>query len=147
MIRKLTKSAVIGLLLAAVCLPVSADDYGSAMVERITSIYDGDTFRADIAGWHPLAGERVPIRINGIDAPELRARCDNEKRQARAAKQWLAERLRSADVIELRHMERGKYFRIVADVYADGADVGREMMEQGLAVPYDGGHKANPWCD
>jgi len=128
------------------CLAL-ADGYGSARVTEVTSIYDGDTFRANIADWPPIVGERIKVRINGIDSPELRARCDNEKRQARAAKQWLVAKLRSADVIELRHMERGKYFRIVADVYADGESVGQEMIEQGLAVRYDGGTKHNPWCE
>ena len=46
--------------------------YGSVLVKEITSIYDGDTFRANIEGWPPIVGERVPVRLMGIDTPELR---------------------------------------------------------------------------
>jgi endonuclease YncB( thermonuclease family) len=38
-------------------------------------------------------------------------------------------------------MQRGKYFRIVADVFVDGSNLGQELIERGLAKPYDGGTK------
>jgi endonuclease YncB( thermonuclease family) len=38
-------------------------------------------------------------------------------------------------------MQRGKYFRIVADVYVDGSDLGQELIEKGLAKPYHGEKK------
>lgn len=44
--------------------------YGSATVLEVRSIYDGDTFRATLEGLHPLIGESIPIRVNGIDTPE-----------------------------------------------------------------------------
>jgi len=49
-------------------------------------------------------------------------------------------------VIELRNLQRGKYFRIVADVYADGVNVGDELIKESLAVIYDGGKKIKDWC-
>ena len=62
-------------------------NYGSATVSSVTSIYDGDTFRATIDGWHPLIGERISIRVNGVDTPEMRGKCEQEKLLARKAKQ------------------------------------------------------------
>ena len=38
-------------------------------------------------------------------------------------------------------MERGKYFRIVARVIADGEDISDLLIERQLADPYDGGTK------
>ncbi len=124
---------------------VNDKDFGTAVAE-VTSIYDGDTFRADIAGYPDIIGERIGIRINGIDTPEMRGKCDLEKALARRAKEVTVSILRSAKRVELRHMKRGKYFRIVADVFADGKSVAEALLEQGLAVPYDGGKKTRDWC-
>ena len=43
-------------------------------------------------------------------------------------------------------MQRGKYFRIVADVYTDGQSVGEGLVREGLAVVYGGGKKIKDWC-
>ena len=120
--------------------------YGSVRVSEVTSIYDGDTFRVNIDGYPALIGSRMGIRVNGIDTPEMRGKCQQEKTLARAAKQFTVAQLRAAKTIELRNMKRGKYFRVVADVYVDGKDLGKMLIERGLAVVYDGGHKAKDWC-
>ncbi len=138
-------------LSAALHLTLSAEsisnkNYGSVVVSEVTSIYDGDTFRANIKEYPELIGYRIGVRVNGIDTPEMRGKCLKEKKLARAAKQFSVEKLRGAKKIELRNMKRGKYFRIVADVYVDGESLGIMLIEQGLAVVYDGGHKAKDWC-
>ncbi|MES1930037.1 nuclease [Salinisphaera dokdonensis CL-ES53] len=132
-------------VLAALLGSAIARDYGDAQVERVTSIYDGDTFRVDIAGWPRIIGERVPIRLRGADTPEMRGKCQAEKELARKAKQFTVAALRNASTIELRDMERGKYFRIVADVEVDARDLGEELIAAGLAHPYDGGARVG-WC-
>ena len=43
-------------------------------------------------------------------------------------------------------MERGKYFRIAADVYVDGESLGDMLIAAGVAVRYDGGKKTHKWC-
>lgn len=115
--------------------------YGDAVVAEVTSIYDGDTFRCNIAGYPEIAGERIGIRINGIDTPEMRDSRPAIKALARKAKQYTVQRLREGAEIVLRNMQRGKYFRIVADVYVDGSSLGEELITAGLAKPYDGGKK------
>ena len=125
----------------------SADEqYGSVIVSEVTSIYDADTFRVNIKGYPPIAGERVSIRILGIDAPELRGECQSEKIAARKAKKYTVNALREAKLIELRGMQRGKYFRILANVYVDGRDLAQELIKAGHARAYDGG-KRSDWCD
>ena len=54
--------------------------------------------------------------------------------------------LEQAHSITLKNVERGKYFRIVATVEADGQDVSDLLIQEGLAVPYDGGTKVKDWC-
>lgn len=86
-------------------------------------------------------GERIGIRIVGIDTAELKDKRPEIKRLARAAKQYTVERLREGKKIELRNIKRGKYFRIVAGVYVDGNSLAEELIKAGLAKPYDGGKK------
>ncbi len=125
---------------------LSNKNYGSTVVSKVTSIYDGDTFRANLVGYPEIVGYRIGIRVNGIDTPEMRGKCQKEKDLARKAKQFAVTKLRAAKKIELKNMKRGKYFRIVADVYVDNRNLGTMLIENHLAVPYDGGHKAKDWC-
>lgn len=120
--------------------------YGSVVVSEVTSIYDGDTFRVNLDGYPDIIGTRIGIRVNGIDTPEMRGKCQKEKDLARAAKQLTVAQLRAAKKIELRNMKRGKYFRIVADVYVDGVNLGDLLIAKSFAVVYDGGHKSKDWC-
>ena len=130
-------------------MPITAlaeKTFGSVIVGEVTSIYDGDTFRANIPDYPPIIGRHMGIRINGVDTPEMRGKCEQEKVLARKAKQYTVTKLRNAKTIELLNMQRGKYFRIVADVYADGQSVGEGLVREGLAVVYDGGKKFKDWC-
>ena len=42
---------------------------------------------------------------------------------------------------------RGKYFRIVGRLIADGVDISDLLIERHMAVPYDGGTKTKIWCE
>lgn len=121
-------------------------EFGTLVVSEITSIYDGDTFRANIQGVHPLIGQRMSVRVSGIDTAEMRGKCKQEKELARQAKQFTVNFLRSGSKIELRNVKRGKYFRIIADVFVDGKSLTRALIQSKLAVPYNGGTKAKNWC-
>lgn len=138
--------AAAGLLAAAPLWAeaLGARDYGSARVLAVVSVYDGDTFRANVEGWPPIVGSSMAIRIAGIDTPELRDPNPEVRALARIARAFTTARLRGASTIELRHIRRGKYFRLVADVMVDGESVGRALLEADLAKPYDGGRRP-PW--
>ncbi len=43
-------------------------------------------------------------------------------------------------------MERGKYFRILADVYGDDQSLSEALIQAGHARPYDGGTREG-WCN
>jgi len=116
------------------------------VVQRVASIYDADTFRVDIAGWPPIVGDNMPVRVLGVDAPEIRGKCSDEKAKARAAKAVTVEALMNAETIELRNIKRGKYFRLLADVYIDGLSLADLLISTGHARLYDGGRRAG-WCE
>lgn len=119
--------------------------YPDAVISRVTSVYDGDTFRGDIEGYPRIVGYRMAIRINGIDTPEIKSHCPYEKQMALKAKALTKSMLMSGKRIELRNIRRGKYFRLLADVYVDGQSVSKQLIASGLAVEYHGKTKMN-WC-
>ena len=121
-------------------------DYGHVEVLEVVSVYDADTFRVNIAGWPDIIGANMPIRANGFDAPEIRGKCQSEKDAAQRARDLTVNALNNAEVIELRNMQRGKYFRIIADVYVDGEALKDIHLAAGTARPYAGG-KRSGWCD
>jgi len=116
--------------------------------EKVTlvSVYDGDTITVTLLGVHPLFGERIAVRIRGIDTPEIRGKCQEEKEGAIAARDFLRELLARAARIDLVDVMRGKFFRIVATVRADGVDVAAALVKNGLGRPYGGG-KREGWCN
>jgi micrococcal nuclease len=136
---------IIFILTVSFSLYAEERNYGEAKVLEVTSIYDGDTFRANIKGYPAIVGEHMSIRINGIDTPELRGKCDKEKQLAKLAKQFTVEHLRAARSIVLRNIKRGKYFRLIAVVYVDGLNLGEQLIKQGHAVKYIGKTKST-WC-
>jgi len=125
---------------------LSNKNYGNVFIAEVTSIYDGDTFRVNIKDYPDLLGYRIGVRVSGIDTPEMRGKCIQEKDLARKAKQITVTALRGGTKIELRNMKRGKYFRIVADVYIDNESLSDKLINSGLAVKYNGGTKTKDWC-
>lgn len=58
--------------------------YGHFTVSKLISVYDGDTIRVDIANCdQPILCQNISIRIFGIDTPEIRGKCQNEKHLAK----------------------------------------------------------------
>ena len=124
----------------------AAPEYGTVIVSKVISVYDGDTFRVDIDSLPPIVGKNIPIRLNGVDTPEIRGKCQYEKDLALKARDFVRNRLTNAKEIKLAKLQRGKYFRVVADVMIDGVSLEQELLENKLAYKYTGGKKSS-WCD
>ena len=160
---------VLWLLAAAVALihpaPATAkdcqhDDKNFRCV-KFRGNHDGDTIRVDIAGVHPLVGENMRVRIRGIDTAEIKprhncrgkpaalcnARKECERRIARLARDELKQKLQEAKRIDLVNVERGNYFRLLADVHLDGKSVEPWLLKSGLAVKYRKKQRGRiNWC-
>ena len=111
--------------------------------DQIVKIYDGDTFFINIDNSLDVFGKRLAIRIKGIDTPEIKGKCSQEKFKAILAKEYLKESLEKANCIILKNLERGKYFRVLADLYINGENIADKLLNQNLAVKYQGGKKHN----
>ena len=114
--------------------------YGKLRVIEIVSVYDGDTFRCNIEG-PPIIAQNIGVRVYGIDTPEIRSKSPETKALALKARDFAARKLRQAQVVELKKIRRGKYFRIVDEVWIDGRNLGKMLLDAGLAKPYYDGRK------
>jgi micrococcal nuclease len=121
--------------------------YGNFQGAIYVRNYDGDTITFDLPGLHPIIGEKISIRVNGIDTPEINGKCEKEKYDAKQARELVADILGDAEQITLKNMERGKYFRIAADVIVDGESLADMLVEMGMAISYIGGKKIFNWCE
>ncbi len=118
---------------------------------QVVSVLDGDTLEVRVRVW---LGQELStrVRLSGIDAPELTARCDGARALARKARAFLAAQIESAGgagpEVWLRDIRNGKYAgRVVARVETPGGeDLGRSLIASGLARPYGGGRRGS-WCD
>ena len=124
----------------------ASTEYGTAIVSKVISVYDGDTFRVNIGSLPPIVGKNIPIRLNGVDTPEILGKCKYEKDLAIKARDFVRNKLANAKEIRLTKLQRGKYFRVVADVMIDGVSLEQELLDNKLAYKYTGGKKSS-WCD
>jgi endonuclease YncB( thermonuclease family) len=108
--------------------------------------YDGDTCTVTIPGVPGIFGKKISIRISGIDTPEIRGKCEEEKTLAKQAKKVINEYMKKAKEISIVDATRGKYFRIVADIIVDDRSIAELLMKSGLARLYEG-KKRKSWCD
>jgi endonuclease YncB( thermonuclease family) len=109
--------------------------------------YDADTVTFDIPNVHPLLGDHISIRVNGVDAPEIKSHDECEKHAARIARNLVENLLKRAQRIDLLNIGRDKYFRVLADIIIDGRDLKEVLFKNGLVYEYHGGTKQKMnWC-
>jgi len=112
---------------------------------EVLHVIDGDTFAARVRVW-PGLNVDTHVRLRGIDAAELHARCAAELRKALAARAALQAILAEGG-ITIWHVGLDKYAgRVDANVATRGtADVSAAMLSRGFARRYEGGRRGS-WC-
>ncbi len=147
MIRELLVSSLLALSITA-----SGDNCANSETElncvRFVKNYDADTITVDIDSVHPLFGKQIPVRVLGIDSPEIKSKNKCESRLAQVAREFVHNQLKAAKQISLVNVQRDKYFRILADVQYDKKSLTQELLQRKMAYPYDGGTKQKiNWCE
>jgi len=112
---------------------------------EVLRVIDGDTFEARVHIW-PGMDVTTKIRLRGIDAAELHARCDDERVKALASREALV-RILGEGAVGISAVAQDKYGgRVDADVStARTPDVSAAMLDGGFARAYAGGHR-DGWC-
>ncbi|MBC9882805.1 thermonuclease family protein [Bradyrhizobium sp. INPA01-394B] len=121
-----------------------ANNPDSRLPVDVVRTIDGDTFLARI---HQQGGRDLVarVRLRGIDAPEMKASCQDELDKAEAATEALRNLLGQGGVT-IYNLGSEKYGRVLADVATKRtADVSAAMLAGGYARSYAGGHRAG-WC-
>ena len=131
--------AFICLLATPLCLAQQVKSQNFNKVS-LASVYDGDTFKVYLACKYPIFCKAIPVRVRGVDCPEMRGGTPEAKAAAKAAKAFTKQFLRGGKIF-LRNCGRDKHFRLLCEVKVNGADLGTALIEHGHAVPYDGGTK------
>ena len=112
---------------------------------EVLRVLDGDTFEARVHPWPGLA-VTTRVRLRGIDTPEFKARCEEERAGAEAAREVLRRILAQGDV-GIARVTLDKYGgRVVADVSTHATpDVAAALVVTGSARRYSGGRR-DSWC-
>lgn len=114
----------------------------------VVKIYDGDSIT--VASRLPYDASplyRFSVRVLGIDCPEIRTKCKDEKQCAKMAKAHL-EQLIMNQKVKLNVHGLDKYGRVLADVELlndyQTVNIAEEMIKNRYAVAYAGGKKQPP---
>ena len=113
---------------------------------RVIKVYDADTIT--IAAKLPYNDSplyRLSVRLNGLDAPEIKGNGVNEEeKDAAAVARDFVSNLILNKYVRLENIASEKYGRILADVYIGDINLNDLLLDKRYAVKYDGGTKIKP---
>ncbi len=137
-------STAVALILAlAPVATLGADAILGPINARVVSVYDGDTLTVDAEPWPGLTA-RTSVRVDGVDTPEIRGKCQAEKDMAIRARDFVRAVVGAS--VRLTDVRPGKYAgRIIADVWVDGRKLADLLIAEKLGRPYHGGRREG-WC-
>jgi endonuclease YncB( thermonuclease family) len=112
---------------------------------EVLRVIDGDTFKARVRVWPGLDVD-TKVRLRGVDAAELHARCADELAKAQAARAAL-ETILADGGVAISRVGVDKYGgRVDATVSTHStADVSAALLNGGFARAYDGARRGS-WC-
>ena len=111
---------------------------------QVIKVYDGDSIT--IACYLPMYNSplfRFSVRLNGIDAPEIKGKSEDEITSAKQARDALSNLILHKEII-LKNVGSEKYGRVLADVYLEELCINDWLINERYAIKYDGGTKKPP---
>ena len=110
---------------------------------KVKRVVDGDTVDVLIdLGFDIAYASRV--RLYGIDTPESRTRDKDEKARGLISKDFLKSWLdKGSVVIRTRKDKKGKFGRVLGEMYVNDSNINLRMVDEFLAVKYEGQNKAD----
>ena len=111
----------------------------------VASVYNGDTFKINLNCSVAVYCEKVPVRVLGVDTPEIKGKTAKEKRLAQKAKAFTKNFLAQRPV-SLTDCGRDKYFRLLCNVTnGQGQNLAQELIKRDLGYEYWGGKKSDKY--
>lgn len=115
-------------------------------VSEVHGCRRADTCTVSLANVPPPLGDHIDIHIAGIVVPDIHSPCDRERKLAQDAQRLTEDVLSNGQRIQITDVSRDEQFRLVGRLAVDGEDVGSQLLERRLAVPYNGELTAAQWC-
>lgn len=126
---------------------------GQTKIAKVVSLYDGDTCKMTLFLEENLINisdtikpYRMTVRLNGLDAPEIKGSSDEEKKYAQISKHLLSE-LILGKLVKINCGNFDKYGRLLAEIFVLDIETNKEinvnewMIKNGFCKKYDGGTK------
>lgn len=113
---------------------------------RVIKVYDADTITiASKMPYNESLLYRLSVRLNGLDAPEIKGKGveEEEKEAAKVAREFVSNLVLNK-YVRLENIASEKYGRILADVYIGDVHLNGLLLKERYAVKYDGGTKVKP---
>lgn len=113
---------------------------------RVIKVYDADTITiASKMPYNESLLYRLSVRLNGLDAPEIKGKGieEEEKEAAKVAREFVSNLVLNK-YVRLENITSEKYGRILADVYIGDVHLNSLLLKERYAVKYDGGTKVKP---
>jgi endonuclease YncB( thermonuclease family) len=113
---------------------------------RVIKVYDADTITiASKLPYNESLLYRLPVRLNGLDTPEINGKgVEEEEKEAAVVARNFVSNLVLNKYVRLENIVSEKYGRILADVYIGDVHLNGLLLKERYAVKYDGGTKVKP---
>lgn len=111
---------------------------------KVTRIVDGDTVEVSVDFLPKELGNKLLVRVWGVDTPEKgwRAKSDQERKLGEQATEFTKKQLSNAKDIKIHLMGWDKYGgRVLGDVIIDGNHLRDLLLKNGYAREYYGDKK------
>lgn len=120
---------------------------GGTVEATVTEVVDGDSLLVLAHIWPGHVVETL-IRLDGVQAPNLRGKCAREEQLAASARKFVSDWVAGVGgTVLLRDVREdtygGRFVAAVAD--AGGRDLARALIDNGHARTLDGGERPD-WC-
>lgn len=117
---------------------------------KITRIIDGDTVEFEAKFLLPELGNKLKLRILGVDTPEKgkRAKCNKEEQSSLKAKLFVEQEISNGKIVLITIKKWDKFGgRVLGDVIIDNKLLSNSLIKKGYAVYYSGKGKKKDWCE
>lgn len=118
--------------------------FGDLYDWEVKRVVDGDTIELKVDFLPKELGDKLLLRIWGVDTPEKgwRASSEKEKELALKASEYTFNLIKNSKQIKIKLISWDKYGgRILGDLIIDGKSLRDLLLENGYAKPYFGDKK------
>ena len=115
----------------------------------VIKVYDGDTITVAGYPYKNSTPYRFSLRLNGIDTPELRTKCEKEKELGYLVKEKLQNKILNK-IIYIKDISIEKYGRLLCNIYENKDDensINQWIIDNNMGTIYNGEKKTTDWIE